>query len=180
MLRPFAAPKSAPSRDVAREILPSISEFLDELPSIEDFVDYTPAELPPITDFVADNFTTSAAPAQDSGDWFHEEQYDSEGWALTGWQNFDWNGAASLSARNQATDEANSAWDALDWNVPDRIPLAQSQADSTSASADEVARALDAIARRIRSGELVIDQLSGTPPEAAMAAALAAMLRMRD
>jgi hypothetical protein len=43
-----------------------------------------------------------------------------------------------------------------------------------------VARALDGIAQRIRSGELVIDQLSGTPPEAALAAALAALLRMRD
>ena len=43
----------------------------------------------------------------------------------------------------------------------------------------EIADALDGIARRIRSGELVIDNLRGTPPEAAMAAALAILLKMQ-
>jgi hypothetical protein len=46
-------------------------------------------------------------------------------------------------------------------------------------SAEEVANVLDDLAYRIRSGELPIDQFTNQPPEAAMAAALAAMLRKR-
>lgn len=154
---PFAAPGSKSSPRMTNvEALPSIQEFLDELPSIEDFVDPGAAGLPPIA------------------------EYDADGWAVAGWQDFDWTGAATLGARSHATDEANSAWDTIDWNVPSRASQSASRAGHPTSSADEVASALDGIARRIRSGELSIDQLSGTPPEAAMAAALASLLRMRD
>ena len=50
---------------------------------------------------------------------------------------------------------------------------------ANESSANEIASALNDIADRIRSGELAIDNLHGTPPEAAMAAALAALMKMR-
>lgn len=186
MHRPFAVPglESAGARAVRRGTLPSIQEFLDELPSIEDFVDRSQVVLPPIADFVADAHTDSAANASadtHSGDWFQQAQSDAEGWAMTGWQNFDWSGAAALGARTQEADEAGSAWNTLDWSAPlPHSEKARTAREEAPPSADEVASALDGIARRIRSGELSIDQVSATPPEAAMAAAIAAMLRMRD
>lgn len=181
---PFASPGSRPraSRSARAESLPSIQDFLDELPSIEDFIDRSTVELPPVADFVVDGQVIAAPDEQPTdSDSFHQEAYDADGWAVAGWQDFDWTRAASLGARTQAEDEANCAWDTLDWSAPAvrSTSEAERKADSPP-SADEVARALDGIARRIRSGELVIDQLRGTPPEAAMAAALAALLRMRD
>jgi hypothetical protein len=181
---PFAAPGSRQNvpRRAHVESLPSIQEFLDELPSIDDFIDHSTIELPPIADFVVDGHAGAEPAGQHhDSDWFEQEAYDAEGWAVAGWQDFDWTRAASLGVRSQAEDEANSAWDTLDWSAPvvRSTPSGERRGDAPP-SADEVARALDGIARRIRSGELVIDQLSGTPPEAAMAAALAALLRMRD
>jgi 3-methyladenine DNA glycosylase/8-oxoguanine DNA glycosylase len=44
---------------------------------------------------------------------------------------------------------------------------------------EEVATALDEIARRIRSGELSLQEFRGTPPEAAIAALFAAFLRKK-
>ena len=178
---PFVAPGSRPSpRNANSATLPSIQEFLDELPSIEDFLDHSALEIAPIADFVADDFGVAAPQQSRDADWFQQEEYDADGWAVAGWQDFDWTGAATLGARSGATDEANSAWDTIDWNIPSRTPQSASRAGHAAPSPDEVAQALDRIARRIRSGELVIDQPSGTPPEAAMAAALATLLRMRD
>lgn len=178
---PFAAPESKTTTRSARvETLPSIQEYLDELPSIEDFVHRGPLDLPLIADFVVDDFAAAAPQRSYNADWFQQEEYDADGWALAGWQDFDWTGASKLGVSSQATDEANSAWDTIGWNIPARAPQSTSRAGHAAPSPDEVAQALDGIARRIRSGELVINQLSGTPPEAAMAAALATLLRMRD
>lgn len=182
---PFASPGSRPgtARRAHVESLPSIQEFLDELPSIEDFIDHSPLELPPITEFVADDFSVDEPVAQHhDADWFNQEADDADGWAASGWQDFDWTRAASLGIASQAENEANSAWDTIDWSEPATARSTPSTERNNTAppSADEVARALDGIARRIRSGELLIDQLKGTPPEAAMAAALAALLRTRD
>jgi hypothetical protein len=185
MLPPFVAP--SPVQRTARrtqvEDLPSIQEFRDELPSIDDFVDHRPIELPPITDFVAGDYSFDEAPAvqHHDSDWFQQEAHDQDGWAMADWQDFDWTRAASLGVRTQAEDEANAAWNTVDWSeTPIRSTPSSERKNVAPPSADEVARALDGIAQRIRSGELVIDQLSGTPPEAALAAALAALLRMRD
>ncbi len=175
---PFVAPGSRPApRKV--DALPSIQEFLDDLPSIEDFVDHS-AGLPPVTDFVAEERPVEAPQNARDADWFQQEEYDADGWAVAGWQDFDWTGTAALGARSEDDQEADSAWDTSEWNAGDHDAAQASREGHAPPSADEVASALDGIARRIRSGELVIDQLSGTPPEAAMAAALATLLRMRD
>jgi hypothetical protein len=182
MRPPFAAPASRPvqSSHETADKLPSIQEFLDELPSIEDFLDHSAVLLPPIENFVAEEEqSVESENVGASSDWFEHEP-EEDGWAPAGWQDFDWASASSLNASSEGADEANSAWDTMDWPGPEELNAPVGEAEVSSRSADEVANALDAIAQRIRSGELEIDQLSGTPPEAAMAAALAAMLRMRS
>jgi hypothetical protein len=177
---PFAVPGSSASRRPRRTpagALPSIDTFLDELPSIDDFIDFENAALPSIDDFLVADDTELVRTGSAGAD------YDAEGWAIAGWQSFDWSGAAALGARSANPEEAADAWGAVEWSA---APLQQTSGalrqgyPSAPPSADEVARALDGIARRIRAGELKIDELSGTPPEAAMAAAIAALLRLRD
>ena len=177
---PFAMPGVIVSRAASRvDAMPPIEDFLDELPSIDDYIDVSSSGLPSIDDFLAsDAVATSEQSQTEPG---QQADFDSEGWAIAGWQLFNWNGAAALGVRSQERPAALDSWDTQQWSP---APLASGTGRRGSSdvppSADEVARALDRIARRIRSGELLIDQLSGTPPEAAMAAAIAALLRMRD
>ena len=161
---PFAMPTETPA-------IPPIDEFLDQLPSITEFLadvaafedePYVAEELPPIERF---------AP----------QEYDADGWAIADWQAFDWSSLGSLT-RNRVS-EANADWTATEWAPEDEgaygITEGAFEFSGSATNADEVAAALNDNAERIRSGELAIDNLHGTPPEAAMAAALAALLRMR-
>ncbi|MEO5904176.1 MAG: hypothetical protein ABIQ55_09210 [Gemmatimonadaceae bacterium] len=173
---PFAMPGVAVSRAVPQfEVLPSIRDFLDGLPSIDDFMDAGSSAIPPIDEFLA----SDAVP--EFGD--EPADLDAAGWAIARWQSFDWNGAATLSVPSPERLAASHSWDTHEWSG-EPLPMGHSRwrrgSSDVPASADEVVRALDGIARRIRSGELLIDRLSGIPPEAAMAAAIAALLRMRD
>lgn len=181
---PFAGPGSAVAPSPTRaDDIPSIHDFLDELPSIDEFVDLASPGLPSIDDFLAGDSADESWRPQDEE--AQRDEFDSDGWAIAGWQSFDWDGAAALGVRPQERPMARDSWDTREWS---EAPLSHQSGQGTGRrgqpdmppSADEVARALDNIARRIRSGELLIDQLSGTPPEAAMAAAIAALLRMRD
>lgn len=150
MFRPFAHP--APVADGAAD--PSAE---DDLPAIEQFID----ELPSIEDYLV------AAPGPD------------EGWAVAGWQSYDWSGLASLGRQSALLIEAEASWSESEWE-PDARPAGRLRDWAGSGpTASEVAAALDGIAVRIRSGELPIEQFRGMPPEAAMAAALAALLRLR-
>lgn len=112
-------------------------------------------------------------------------ELDADGWAVSSWQTYDWQGLSTLGAFSPVHDraEADADWIATDWrpanNATRRTPVAQPAYASSHPTADEVAVALDSIARKIRSGELSIDQFRGTPPEVALAAALAAMLELR-
>lgn len=197
---PFAAPgistrHGGQLHDAAE--LPPIEQFLDHLPSILDFLvdDRAPA-IPQVTldtEWVTDEDTASVAGAlmdRAPGATVHRPPGtdDDEGWAISGWQSYDWNSLASLGADGNERAVADQAWGATDWgSIADSdgtaYPLSREHGEvnggTVPPSADEVAEALDGIARRIRSGELMIDNLRGTPPEAAMAAALAVLLRMR-
>jgi hypothetical protein len=153
MKTPVAAPME--------EVLPSIDEFLDDLPSIDDFLASDPPEI-------------SHEPPAEEFDYYEEPASVEEGWAAGEWQSFDWSSAASLNRNTSSAMDSSNAWSDSDWPEP-----AASQYASTNPMADEIADALTGIAHRIRSGELVIDNLQNTPPEAAMAAALAVLLRMR-
>ncbi len=184
---PFAAPDRLGAAAVsiregaadppADDDFPPIEQFIDDLPSIDIYLAeearYIAPEPPP---------QMSAAPAQNS-----------EGWAISGWQSYDWTGLASLGRQTSEKSQAESEWNATEWSgpAPEHDPTGFFDDVDTFAgtpaggvhfsgpSANEVAAALDAIARRIRSGEISIDPLRGMPPEAAMAAALAAMMKLR-
>jgi hypothetical protein len=155
---PFAQPD--PGRRSASELaapevsatpdLPSIDQFVDDLPMIEDFLEEAaPQHTPP-----------SGGPATDD-----------EGWAVADWQSYDWTGIASLGAPAPEEVEAHAAWSSTNWD--------SSTGRSRALPPYEVAAALDEIARRIRSGELSLAQFQGTPPEAAIAAVFAALLRAK-
>ena len=182
---PFALPGASrvPRQAEIGVELPSIQDFLDELPSIDDYVwagDSMADDMRSIDDYLedasvedasvedADNFDARAAASD----------FDDDGWAIADWQSFDWNGAAMLGSR--AEEPATSGAPNGAGRNAGQAAGNRSRPLEITPSADEVARALDGIAQRIRSGELKIDQLTGSPPEAAMAAALAALLRMRD
>ena len=132
---------------------PLIEQFLDELPSIEDYLEDAPVQS-----------EITPAPA------FVPAEHDAEGWAISAWQSYDWNSLAHLGRpSSDLMMMPEEAWA--------EGPLSISA--SAGPSADEVAAALDDIAQRIRTGELPIDHLRNSGPEAAMAAVIAAMLRLR-
>lgn len=177
---PFARPVSAPPRRVvpegaadprADDDLPAIEQFLDELPSIEDYLEdetgYETLGMP----------TAMGIPDGDIS------EYDDEGWAISEWQSYDWSGLAALGHSSADRSPADERWNANAWEAGDPFgdedPRGEVLLSGRNTSADEVASALVGIARRIRSGELSIDQFRGTPPEAALAAALAALLQRR-
>jgi hypothetical protein len=139
---------------VAREPeYPSIDEFLDDLPPIENFLASEEEE-------VADE----AQPATD------------DDWVLAGWKSYDFSSLSALAMRTPSA-PVRAVQERAVRKTPDSTPSYSTS--QPGPSADEIASALDGIARRIRSGELVIDHLHGIAPEAAMAAAIAALLRMR-
>ena len=184
MYLPFALPgqQSVSRVTTLTSTLPSIEEFLDDLPSIEDFIDSGGESFPSIDDYVMESGEGLDQQAATDTENYQAES-DSDGWAIDGWQSYDWRGVGLLGVRGEGQSDEADAWNTLDWSsAPLSTPAnpARTRHSDSGPSADEVASALDGIARRIRSGELLIDQLSGTPPEAAMAAALASLLRLRD
>jgi hypothetical protein len=177
---PFARPgeRQPLVRSNAESELPSIDDYLDELPSIDDYVwagDTDADDMRSIDEYLEDSLTSVALHVDAHA---AAPDFDDDGWALTGWQTFDWSGAALLAPRTGGPASSRNPR-IIDRDSGQGIGERERGREITP-SADEVARALDGIAQRIRSGELKIDQLTGAPPEATMAAALAALLRMRD
>lgn len=158
---PFAQPD--PGRRTASDIATTEPAEPAELPSIDQFVD----ELPMIEEFLAEPEHVEARAQAPSG----PLATDDEGWAVADWQSYDWSGIASLAAPAPEEVEAHAAWSSTNWD--------SSSGKSRALPAHEVAAALDEIARRIRSGELSLAQFQGTPPEAAIAAVFAALLRTK-
>jgi hypothetical protein len=167
---PFALPGS-PARvslPESREVtagapMPQIEEFLDELPLIDDFL-LSPeahAEVPA---------PVRAEPVS------QPVQADEEGWAAADWQSYDWSGLASLGAPEPEAAAAHAEWASTSWDsTAGRFSVKSRR--KPALPEDEVAAALDEMARRIRSGELSLQEFRGTPPEAAIAALFAAFLR---
>ena len=164
---PFAKPGVALATSApAQQELPSIDLFLDELPPVEDFLAETEQrEAPAFIDEPPPVSVDSSA----------------EGWASGDWQSYDWSSLSSLK-RTMPRAGAAEEWGESEWpddDTTDSYETMHDRSKSGMLSVDDIAEALDGIARRLRSGELVIDNLHGTSPEAAMAAALAVLLRMR-
>lgn len=169
--RPFARPAERPVGVAAPAVeeIPSIDAFLDELPPIEDFLMVDGAE-----DVM--EYSAAAVEVMDEQPEAEMESRQEEGWARGSWQSYDWGSAAALNRTPSEPLDTSESWSDTRWPL-DVAP--QYSSGETTPNADEIADALDGIARRIRSGELVIDNLRGTPPEAAMAAALAILLKMQ-
>ncbi|MEO8578080.1 MAG: hypothetical protein ABI556_15325 [Gemmatimonadales bacterium] len=163
---PFAVPTGSPE-------VPSIGEFLDELPSITEFL-AAEVSVEPIETHIVEEL-----PAIDR---FAPDQYDAAGWAISDWQSFDWSSLGSLAPRTQHA-AAEADWKSTEWAPEDDDVYGATEDayefSSSDTGANEVAAALNEIAERIRSGELAIDKFDGIPPEAVIAAALAALLKMR-
>lgn len=153
---PFSQPDLGRGTKPVSPQLPSIEQFVDDLPSIEEF--RMEADRKPGT---SDPFAT-----QD------------EGWAAGDWQSYDWSEIASLGARAPEATEAQAAWSSTNWDS-----AASGVSDTAEAQGglpgNEVAAALDEIARRIRSGQLSLERFRDMPPEEAIAAVFAALLRSR-
>jgi hypothetical protein len=169
---PFAKPgmqARALRTSVEEEQLPSIDDFIDELPSIDDFLDTEPEPLSALPMDAATPVETEAVPPAPG------PRLTEEGWADGAWQSYNWGSLASLNRHTPIA--ASQAWGDTEW--PGQNETEMNEGSRTTPAADEIADALDGMARRIRSGELMVDNLSGMPPEAAMAAALAVLLKMR-
>ena len=154
--RPFSQPNPARRTKPASQELPSIEQFVDDLPSI-------------------DEFRMEAEPVQSIGDPFATQE---EGWAPGAWQSYDWGAVASLGAQGPEAREAQAAWSSTNWDSAAGGVTEPARVQG-GLQGKEVAAALDEIARRIRSGELSLERFRDMPPEAAIAAALAAFLRAK-
>jgi hypothetical protein len=156
---------SGDAPEEAAETLPPIERFVDDLPLIDEFLLelQSPAH--------ADQSTPTSQEVTSMP--VAETAMDSEGWAAADWQSYDWGGLASLGAPAPEAAEAHAAWSTTNWEAGRGGPSDR----AIHLREDDVAAALDEIARRIRSGELSLQQFRGSPPEAALAAAFASLLR---
>lgn len=162
--------------------LPPIEQFLDELPSINEFLLPPEPSVQPITyDWSETSLYRPSPPAPQDRVVSRTPQrttptgtpdIDSEGWAVSDWQSYDWNTISSLGAPEPEAVEAHAAWSSTNWD-------AATKRLTGGLPVEQVAAALDEMARRIRSGELSLERFHGTPPEAAIAAVFAALLRTR-
>lgn len=176
---PFAQPdpdrRATPTANVATteapaEQLPSIQEFVDDLPLINEYL----AEPEPVrrnTPIAGIEVDDAEPQPVRRNTPLTGIEIDDEGWAAADWQSYDWSGIATLGAPPPEAIEAHAAWSSTDWD-----PASGRRGELPEL---EVAAGLEEIARRIRSGELSLEQFQGTPPEAAIAAVFAALLRTK-
>ena len=150
--------------------LPPIEQFVDELPLIDEFLVSAHAPTPMQVDSMQ-----HAAPGTSVNALGTNTE---EGWADADWQSYDWSRLASLGAPAPEAAEAHAAWSSTNWEARG-TGSRDASGSAMYLQEDEVAAALDEIARRIRSGELSLHQFRGSPPEAAIAAAFASLLRNR-
>lgn len=201
---PVYPPFSGPTARSGGGALPSIDDFLDELPLIDEFVEdavYEDAYYGAVDDeydagfdveygaelrLMDESLVSADRPREDivsERDSIVSGEDHADGWGVSEWQSYDWSSLSSLGRQSADSVAADAEWGSTEWSSGTVHGAAnvdsQSMGNSAGPTPQEVAWALDDIARRIRSGELLIDQFRGTPPEAAMAAVLAALLRTR-
>ena len=145
----------------------------DELPPVEHFLD----PLPIVERFAPDAEGALADAWPESGDFAAGKPSGSDpsesGWIETDWQHYDWRAAAALG--ESAEREASNEWATTDWDGT--VPRARNLRPT---AAHAIATALDAIAQRIREGELAVPGSAATSDPAKIAAQLAAILGVKQ
>lgn len=143
--------------------LPPVEHFLDPLPIVEHFA-------PDAEGALADAWPESSgvAAAKPSG-----SDPSESGWIETDWQHYDWRAAAALG--ESAEREASNEWATTDWDGT--VPRAR---DLRPTAAHAIATALDAIAQRIREGELAVPGSAASSDPTKIAAQLAAILGVKQ
>jgi hypothetical protein len=152
----------AESRDDQEE-LPPVEHFLDPLPIAEHFSPN--AENPPSDPWPVESGNTASIEERVT-------DVSEAGWIETDWQHYDWNAAAALG--ESAERAASNDWATTDWDGT--VPRAR---DLRPTAAHAIATALDAIAQRIREGELAVTGAGTAPDPAKIAAAVAALLGVK-
>jgi hypothetical protein len=145
------------------EELPPVEHFLDPLPIVERFAPN--AEGAPSDQWPVESGET--APIAE-----RVTDVSEGGWIETDWQHYDWNAVAALG--ESAERQASNDWATTDWDGT--VPPAR---DPRPTAAQAIATALDAIAQRIREGELAVAGSGATPDPAKIAAAVAALLGVK-
>jgi hypothetical protein len=148
--------------------LPPVEHFLDPLPPVGSLAPEQEGLMMADAPEIADTGETSAQYQGEASDVFGLEE---SGWVDTGWQQFDWSGAAALG---EGSAEASDAWSETDWETTG-TPVREFR----ETAAQAIANALDQIAHRIRNGELVVPTPNLASDPAAIAATLAALLGVR-
>jgi hypothetical protein len=151
------------ARDESDE-LPPVEHFLDPLPEVEDFA---PEAGGALRDAWPAESGNAAAAGSIGGD------QSEAGWIETDWQQYDWRAAAALG--ESAEREASTAWATTDWDGT--VPRAR---DLRPTAALAIASALDAIAQRIREGELAVPGSAAAGDPAKIVAQLAAVLGVKQ
>lgn len=144
--------------------LPPVEHFLDPLPIVEHFAPDAEGALADAWPAESGDVAAAKPRGSDSSE---------SGWIETDWQHYDWRAAAALG--ENAEREASSAWATTDWDGT--VPRAR---DLRPTAAHAIATALDAIAQRIREGELAVPGSAATSDPAKIAAQLAAILGVKQ
>ncbi len=170
---------SSTSWEVEQPVAARDAQSAAEIPSIQQFVD----ELPSITEFaVEQNYSEGESPSQEiepvtaeSPAWptwgASDQPVPPSAWETDDWQGYDWSTAGRLARAEP--DEAAEAWASTDWSEPHHARA------SRQSAAEALASALDQIARRIRDGELSVPGADTVKDQAAITAALAAVLGIK-
>jgi hypothetical protein len=144
--------------------LPPVEHFLDPLPVVEHFA---PDSEGALADAWPEESGDVASAKPGRGD------PSESGWIDADWQQYDWPAAAALG--ESAEREASTAWATTDWDGT--APRARNLRPTAG---DAIATALDAIAQRIREGELAVPGSAVTSDPAKIAAQLAAILGVKQ
>jgi hypothetical protein len=143
--------------------LPPIEHFTDPLPAVEAYAPETQrASMGREADAMDYGSVGTSPPVPGSAGWVDEE-----------WQRFDWRAAAALGDAPDV--QASTDWAATDWDAAAPTPR-----DRRPSTAQEIAKALDHIAQRIRDGDLPLPSTGDLGDPTAIAAKLAAILGVRS